>query len=138
MSAFNECDLIKWDKFIGGEYNTVLEQATFKSRSKNKDHNFKTCDLIITADTETSHSFPGSSGEEAFYYEAPELEYLKEAVPLLKQVYGEKNPRYRESAERLSQLEPYVSAETLTAAGEAYISGKKTLPSGDERRRDGI
>ena len=77
MSAFNECDLIKWDKFITGEYNQVLEQATFKSRSKNKDHNFKTCDLIITADTETSHSFPGLSGEEAFYFEAPELEYLK-------------------------------------------------------------
>ena len=54
MSAFNECDLIKWDKFIDGEYNEVLNNATFKSRSKNKDHNFKTCDLIITADTETS------------------------------------------------------------------------------------
>ena len=77
MSAFNECDLIKWDKFIGGEYNEVLNNATFKSRSKSKDHDFKTCDLIITADTETSHSFPGNTGEEAFFYEAPELEYLK-------------------------------------------------------------
>ena len=77
MSAFNECDLIKWDRFINGEYNEVLNSATFKSRSKSKEHNFKTCDLIITADTETSHSFPGSTGEEAFYFEAPELEYLK-------------------------------------------------------------
>ena len=77
MSAFNECDLIKWDKFIKGEYNEVLEQATFKSRSKSKEHDYKTCDLIITADTETSHDFPGTDGEDVFYYDAPELEYLK-------------------------------------------------------------
>lgn len=75
----------------------------------------------------------------------PELEYLKEAVPLLKQVYGEKNPRYRESAERLSQLELCISAESctcentgMTSADETCTSGEKTLTSGDERRRDGI
>lgn len=62
MSVLNECDLIRWNAFIEGEHNDILSRATFKSRSKSKDHDFKTCDLIITADTETSHSLPGYDG----------------------------------------------------------------------------
>ena len=72
MGAFN-ADLIKYDDFISGALDGLLESATFTARSMGKRKSIEVCDLIITADTETSKYKIDSELE---YFAPAELEYL--------------------------------------------------------------
>lgn len=74
MGIFSSANFCKWDRFLNGEWDGVFTRATFSNRSTSKRHNIEVCDLIITADTETSHINTEDIDE---YYEPGEVEYLK-------------------------------------------------------------
>ena len=72
MGCFN-AKLIKYDDFIAGEIDALLTGATFSRKARGKKKAYEVCDLIITADTETSKESFSSDIE---YYESPEVCYL--------------------------------------------------------------
>lgn len=74
MGVWSNGTFIKYDDFLNGKGEEVLINASFSSRSTSKKHNVEVCDLVITADTETSHIPVGDVGE---YYEPGEVEYLR-------------------------------------------------------------
>lgn len=75
MGILSTASFCKWDNFIQGAHDGIFTGAHFSPRNTSKKHPVEVCDLIITADTETSHISTGDTWAE--YHEPPEVEYLK-------------------------------------------------------------